>query len=253
MKRSAWYGALALLAGIPLQAMAADGYVTGTVTLRAGPDIGYPAVDMIPAGAPVGIEGCTDGWEWCDVVFEDERGWVAGTFIQQEYDDRPVLVHAYGARLGVPIVSFSIVTYWDRHYVGRPFYRERERWYRRPPPHHAPPPPHGPWAHPQRLKDHRGDHDRDRWHAAPAPYRRPEPTPGRVPPRVPADRQQPKAPPTMHKQVQRWQQRPPAPNPTRPPQGAPIAHPPAVHAPADHRTDARRPPPHDHDQHDRGH
>ena len=61
MKRIAWYGALALLAGVPWQALAADGYVTGDVTLRAGPDIDYPAVDMIPAGAPIDIEGCTDG------------------------------------------------------------------------------------------------------------------------------------------------------------------------------------------------
>ena len=128
MKRFAWYGAMALLAGGSLQAMAADGYVTGDATLRAGPDIDYPAVDMIPAGAPIGIEGCTDGWEWCDVVFNDERGWVAGNFIQDEYDNQPVLVPAYGERLGIPVVSFSIVTYWDRYYVDRPFYRERERW-----------------------------------------------------------------------------------------------------------------------------
>ena len=238
MKRSVWFAALALLAGIPVQAMAADGYVTGDVTLRAGPDISYPAVDMIPAGAPIGIEGCTDGWEWCDVVFDGERGWVAGNFIQDEYDSQPVLVPAYGERLGIPIVSFSIVTYWDRYYVSRPFYRERERWYHRPPPHHAPPPPpRRPWANPQRRDDNRADHDRDDRRSAPAPYRRAEPASGHAPPYVPAGRQEP-----------------PASIPAAPPRGTPVPHPPAGHAaPADQRKDAHRGnahPPSGHDKND---
>ena len=115
-------------------------------------------------------------------------------FIQDEYDSQPVLVPAYGERLGIPIVSFSIVTYWDRYYVSRPFYRERERWYHRPPPHHAPPPPpRRPWANPQRRDDNRADHDRDDRRSAPAPYRRAEPAPGHAPPYVPAGRQGPPA------------------------------------------------------------
>lgn len=235
MKRSAWYGVLALLAAAPLQALAADGYVTGDVTLRAGPDIDYPAVDMIPAGAPIAIEGCTDGWEWCDVVFDDERGWVAGNFIQDEYGEQPVLVPAYGERLGIPIVSFSIVTYWDHYYVGRPFYHERERWYHRPPPHHAPPPPsHRPWSHPRR-EDHRVDRDHDGEHAAPAPYRRAEPKPrqGHAPPYVPADRhpgnEHPAAPP-----LGAHPQRPATPGPPTPPRGAAVGHP-----ATGHRTDAQ--------------
>lgn len=253
MKRLAWYGALALLAGVPLQALAADGYVTGDVTLRAGPDIDYPAVDMIPAGAPIGIEGCTDGWEWCDVVFNDERGWVAGNFIQDEYDDQPVLVPAYGERLGIPVVSFSIVTYWDRYYVSRPFYRERERWYHRPPPHHAPPPPsHRPWAHPQGHEDNRGNHERGDRHAAPAPYRRAEPAQGHAPPYAPDNRRLPAEHP-MPRKLEPHPQRPPATVPNMPPHGAPAGHPPAGHAPTNHRTDAHHGndhPPSDHDRDD---
>lgn len=245
MKQFAWYGALALLAGVPVQSMAADGYVTGDATLRAGPDIDYPAVDMIPAGAPIGIEGCTDGWEWCDVVFNDERGWVAGNFIQDEYDNQPVLVPAYGERLGIPIVSFSIVTYWDRYYVGRPFYRERDRWYHRPPPRHAPPPPpRQPWAHPQRGEDH----DRDR-HAIPAPYRRPEPAPGHAPPYAPENRRLPNGHPTPHDLGPRPQ--PPERGPTVAPRGVPAGHPPGGHAPAPQRTGAHHGnehPPSDHDK-----
>lgn len=231
MKRSAWYGALALWAATPLQALAADGYVTGNVTLRAGPDINYPAVDMIPAGAAIAIEGCTEGWEWCDVVFDDERGWVAGNFIQDEYDDEPVLVPAYGERLGIPVVSFSIVTYWDRYYVSRPFYRERERWYHRPPPHHAPPPPrHRPRGHPQRHEDSHRDHARD---AVPVPYRRAQPRPGHAPPYVPADRH----PGDEQRARHELEPRPPRPVTPLP---SPPAHAPAGHRPTGHPPDARR-------------
>lgn len=139
MKRLTWL-ALPLLA-LPLVAQATDGYTTGNVNLRAGPDIGYPLLDTIPAGAPLQIMGCTGGWAWCDVVFEDERGWIAGNFIQYEYDDRTVLVPQYGAQIGIPVVSFVISSYWDDHYRNRPFYRERSRWYARPVPHRPPPPP----------------------------------------------------------------------------------------------------------------
>lgn len=251
MKRSARYGALALLASIPIHALAADGYVTGDATLRAGPDIDYPTVDMIPAGAPIGIEGCTEGWEWCDVVFNDERGWVAGDFIQDEYGNQPVLVTDYGERLGIPIVSFSIVTYWDHYYVDRPFYRDRDRWYHQPPPHHAPPPPaHRPWAQPQRRDQ---DHDRDDRRAAPAPSRRDEPAPGHAPPYAPEDRHVPEARPTPHS-LEPNEQPSPAAIPRDEPGGHPPGdHPSGDHPPGDHRTDGNHGhdhPPADHDDDD---
>ncbi|TAM18000.1 MAG: hypothetical protein EPN68_14945, partial [Rhodanobacter sp.] len=81
MRRLAWLATLPLLV-LPLTILAADGYTTGNVNLRAGPDTSYPRLDTLPAGAPVDIQGCTSGWEWCDVVFQGERGWVAGNFIQ---------------------------------------------------------------------------------------------------------------------------------------------------------------------------
>lgn len=141
MKNIALCSLLAWLAAAPLHVLAADAYVSVDVRLRAGPDIGYPMVAIVPAGATIRVEGCIDGWAWCDVAFGGMRGWVAASYIEYEYQGRPVLVTSYGARIGIPIVTFSIGSYWDRHYVGRPFYRERERWYRQPPPRHAPPPP----------------------------------------------------------------------------------------------------------------
>jgi uncharacterized protein YraI len=140
MKRIAWFVAAALVLVLPLAANAQDGYVTGNVSMRAGPDIQYPVVTMLPPGTEVSVQGCTSGWEWCDVIAYDNRGWVAGNFIEYDYDNQPVLMPEYGARIGIPIVTFVIGSYWGAHYRDRPFYRDRDRWYRRPV-HTRPPPP----------------------------------------------------------------------------------------------------------------
>lgn len=109
-------------------AFAAEGYVTGNVSLRAGPDSSYPRVTMLRAGTPVAIEGCVDGWSWCDVATDYERGWVSGNFLQEEYQGRRVLIPQYGLQIGIPIVSFAFGTYWDDHYRRRSWYGNRERW-----------------------------------------------------------------------------------------------------------------------------
>lgn len=125
----------------PALAQAADAYVTGNVNLRAGPDSDYPLIDQIPAGTEVNVQGCTDGWEWCDVIVYGNRGWVAGNYIEYEYQNQPVLLPSYGAQIGIPIVTFVIGNYWDNYYRSRPFYRERDRWYGRPMMHRPPPRP----------------------------------------------------------------------------------------------------------------
>jgi Uncharacterized protein with a bacterial SH3 domain homologue len=147
MKRLAWLVVSTVALAVPALAQAADGFVTGNVNLRAGPDAEYPLILTIPAGTPVNIQGCTNDWEWCDVTTMGARGWVAGTFIQYRYQNRPVVVQEYGASIGIPIVSFVIGTYWGNYYSNRPFYRQRNYWYRRPiisrpPPRpiHRPPP-----------------------------------------------------------------------------------------------------------------
>jgi len=109
-------------------AFAADGYVTGNVNLRAGPDSSYPSVAMLGAGTPVAIQGCVDGWSWCDVAAGDNRGWVAGNFLQEEYQGRRVLVPSYAVQIGIPVVTFVFGTYWDNHYRSRSWYGERDRW-----------------------------------------------------------------------------------------------------------------------------
>jgi len=109
-------------------AFAGEGYVIRNVNLRAGPDSSYPSVARLRAGAPIEIEGCVGSWSWCDVSNGEQRGWIAANYIQEEFEGRRVLVPEYGARIGIPIVSFQFGSYWDDHYRGRSWYDNREHW-----------------------------------------------------------------------------------------------------------------------------
>lgn len=139
---SSLLSALCLL--IPASAFAAEGYTVATVNMLAGPNPEYPLILTLGAGTPVDVQGCTEGWEWCDVVAAGNRGWVAGPYIEYMYENQPVIVTNYGPRIGIPIVTFAIGAYWGRYYVNRPFYRDRTRWYGRPMPIRPPPGPRPP-------------------------------------------------------------------------------------------------------------
>jgi uncharacterized protein YraI len=128
MKRALSIAALGISVFAIPAAFGADGYVTGNVNLRAGPDSSYPSVARLPEGAEVAIEGCVDGWSWCDVAAGNNRGWVAGNFLQEEYQGQRVLIPEYGVRIGIPVVSFVFGTYWDNNYRNRSWYGNREHW-----------------------------------------------------------------------------------------------------------------------------
>ena len=53
-----------------------NAYTARPMNLRAGPNRDYPAVAQLDAGAPLDVHGCLDGYSWCDVSFEDARGWL---------------------------------------------------------------------------------------------------------------------------------------------------------------------------------
>lgn len=137
MKRMIYVVATAIcLAPVLAQA---DAYVVADVALQAGPDTEYPSITEIPGGTSVAVQGCIDGWTWCDVVAGGDEGWVPGTYLEEDYDGQRVVVLDYGPRIRIPIVTFSIGTYWDRHYRSRPFYTQRTEWEHRNIHPHAPP------------------------------------------------------------------------------------------------------------------
>lgn len=136
MKRILILGGLAVSL-VALPALAQEtAYTTSMVTLQSGPAPDYPAVGTFGANTPVTLYGCLDGYYWCDVSYQDARGWVDGQALAFPYEDRRVPVAVYGPELSLPVVTFSFGNYWQDHYRGRPFFAERERFE-----HHAPPPP----------------------------------------------------------------------------------------------------------------
>jgi len=162
------FGAIALVAMLAAPALAeaaTRGFATANVNMRSGPSTAYPAVVVIPVGAPLTVHGCLSDTPWCDVSFVNGRGWVAGRYIQTTFRQNRVYVEPrYYRDLGVPIITFEAGRYWDRYYRDRDFYRERDRW-RRPPPSggywNAPPPSAG-WDRP-RPRDEWRDGRRDDW------------------------------------------------------------------------------------------
>lgn len=200
MRRFLITALLSLAVAGPAAAQVANGVVTSYVDLYAGPDIGYPPIAQLPAGTPVAIQGCLEGWSWCDVITMGTRGWVAGTFVQYTYQNQPVIVADYGARIGIPIVAFSIGVYWDNYYRNRPFYRNRDYWYHRPIAPRPPPRPPG-WRPGYRPP-------------APGPGHRPPPSAGYRPSpgRPPENR-----PPSNHRPPPQYNR--PAPPAHQPPSG----------------------------------
>ena len=126
-------GLLALPAAVCAQSQA---YTNGPVNVRAGPAPDYPIVTQLPGGVPVSVMGCLSNYEWCDVAAPNLRGWVYAARLSYPYQGSNVPLINYGLVIGLPIVTFSIGSYWGNYYRGRPWYGQQSRWV-----HHPPPPP----------------------------------------------------------------------------------------------------------------
>ena len=108
-------------------------YTTANVNMRAGPGTSYPVILTVPNGSPITTYGCLDGYNWCDVSWGTERGWMSSSYIQITYQGQPhALTPAIAPGIGLTVVVFNRA-YWDRYYYGRPWYRNWDRYYRPPP------------------------------------------------------------------------------------------------------------------------
>jgi uncharacterized protein YraI len=199
-------GALLLMGSAA--ALAQNAVISDSADLYAGPDNSYPVVAQLESDTPVQVYGCLDDWSWCDVSFEDARGWVFAPVINYQYQGDWVPVYQYAPALGIAVVSFSLGDYWGHYYHSRPWYGQRTEWEHREIHHRRPPGPppsvrvmpahyehgHGPGprgpgrpddhAHfdhgappPAHRDDHHDDHHDDRHGNAqpPQPPRTPEP------------------------------------------------------------------------------
>jgi uncharacterized protein YraI len=176
---------------------AQNAYTAKPMNVRAGPNREYPLVAQLDAGAPLDVNGCLSDWSWCDVSFDGNRGWIYAGGLSFVYQGERVPLYSYAPSLGLPIITFSLASYWDTYYRGRPWYPQRDMWAHRPlPPRtrppgrpHAGPPPMpnarppvvsgrperpSPGGHPEARGEERG-------HPAPAERRSPQPSRTRAP------------------------------------------------------------------------
>lgn len=127
LKKNAAFLAVFIGVAAPSAALAAaSAFTTTDLNIRTGPGASYQRFDTIPEGRRVIVHGCLTGYNWCDVSWSGERGWVSGNYLAyagQRYARRPI--PSIGFSIGLPVVGFSPYVYHERHYVGRPWYRDR--------------------------------------------------------------------------------------------------------------------------------
>ena len=96
--------------------------------MRAGPGSNFPVVAEVAETTSVHVHGCVEGYAWCDVSTETDRGWAPANLLNYHYENRDVLISEHGAKLQIPVVGFSFSAYWDAFYAERPWYQDRVRW-----------------------------------------------------------------------------------------------------------------------------
>ena len=167
MRRSSLvYSLGALLLSAFGLASAQNAFTARPMNVRAGPNRDYPLVTQLDEGAPLDVHGCLNDWSWCDVSFDDNRGWIYAGGVSFVYQGERVPLYSYAPSLGLPIITFSLSRYWGNYNRGRPWYGQREEWaHRRMPPRMRP--AGRPHAGPPRMQSGR-----------PAAGNRPEPRGG---------------------------------------------------------------------------
>jgi len=119
---------LAIAVAAPFAASAEQAFTARDVEVFAGPSSEYPPIAQLPPSTAVNVAGCLSDWSWCDVFYANDRGWVYAADLVVPFQGSRVAIIEYGPRIHLPVVSFSLATYWQQHYRSRPFFRDREQW-----------------------------------------------------------------------------------------------------------------------------
>jgi uncharacterized protein YraI len=112
----------------PSIAAAQDAVVTADLNMRAGPSTSFPVVDVVPERTPVDVHGCLDGYSWCDVSSQGNRGWVSANYLSYAGGGGYVPLIEYTSEIEIPIITYSVGPYWDTYYRNRPWYGRRALW-----------------------------------------------------------------------------------------------------------------------------
>ena|GEM_PF-1798407 len=118
MKRATWWTLLLLTMAAPVLAQDGSGFARSGANLRAGPANAYPRVATAVGGDSLTVYGCVNDFSWCDVRWREARGWLPAGVVEFNRRDGGV----------PPVVAFAVDPYWDAHYRGKPWARERARW-----------------------------------------------------------------------------------------------------------------------------
>jgi len=143
------------LLAAPAVAVAQNAITNNNTVMRAGPGLDFPRIIVVPEDAGVRVHGCIAGYDWCDISWRYERGWVRGRNLSYIWNGRYVIIQEWGPRIGLPVIGFSVGDYWTRYYTNRPWYEQRYRWVER---------DRGRWERRDDWRrDDRGSMRRDEW------------------------------------------------------------------------------------------
>lgn len=162
---------IAALFLLPHTAQAAEAFANAKVNLRAGPDGGYPVVDVLKHGQRVELLGCIAGYQWCEVETRSgENGWVYAHYLDTNISGSSgqslTIIQTGGG--GLKIITFNPRNYWNRYYRTKYFYPERDRWLP------------GETIYYYNNDDH---HHHGHGHGKPRPRPQPQPEPEAAPPK----------------------------------------------------------------------
>lgn len=74
------------------------------LNLRAGPDVSYEVISVIPAAQSVTVEGCLEDSNWCRVSYDNIDGWASGDYLTAMVQ---APIHTNREQLAVETITYS--------------------------------------------------------------------------------------------------------------------------------------------------